>query len=44
MKIGENEFKKIIITKDDEVIAVISDKELIEHDGYKVILDNKEVK
>ena len=36
MIIGNNKIKEIAITKDNEVIAVISDKDIIEKDGYKV--------
>lgn len=40
MRIGENEIEEIIITdKDNGVIAVVSDSEIIEFEDYKVILN-----
>ena len=39
MTVGESQIDSIIIAKDDEVIAVISDKEIIEKDNYKVIVE-----
>lgn len=39
MKIGKNEVESIIITRDDEVIAVISDKDIVEKEKYKVIME-----
>ncbi|MDG5852486.1 hypothetical protein [Clostridium beijerinckii] len=39
MKVGESQIDSIIIAKDDEVIAVISDKEIVEKDNYKVIVE-----
>ncbi|MGN2371853.1 hypothetical protein [Clostridium botulinum] len=39
MQIRENEIKSIVITKENEVVAVISDKEIIEKDKYKVIME-----
>ncbi|WP_286673808.1 hypothetical protein [Clostridium sp. ZBS20] len=39
MQIGENEIKSIVITKENEVVAVINDKEIIEKDKYKVIME-----
>ncbi|MDF1495190.1 hypothetical protein [Caproiciproducens sp. CPB-2] len=39
MKIGEKDCDQVVVTSDSgEVIAVVSDKEIIEHDGYKVKL------
>lgn len=39
MRIGENEIEEIIITdKENGVIAVVSDSEIIELEDYKVIL------
>lgn len=39
MKIGENEIKEIIITdKSGELIASITDDDVITHDGYCVKL------
>ncbi len=39
MKIGKNEVEEIIITdKENGVIAVISDSEIIESKDYKVIV------
>lgn len=41
MQIGENKYDSIIITDSDGgVIAVVDDKEIITHDGYKVVLEN----
>ncbi len=38
MKIGENEFKEIqIVTDDNELIASITDKDIIGKSGYKVV-------
>ncbi|NRT76311.1 hypothetical protein [Clostridium beijerinckii] len=39
MKIGENEIGSIIIAKDNEVVAIITDKEIVEKDDYKVIIE-----
>lgn len=39
MKIGENEVESIIITRNNEVVAVISDKDIIEKDRYEVIME-----
>ena len=40
MRINNVEINQIIVTNsENEVLAVISDDEIIEHDGYKVILD-----
>ena len=40
MTINGIEYDQIIVTgKNGEVLAVISDKEIIEKDGYKVALD-----
>ncbi|NOW92337.1 hypothetical protein BCD91_004360 [Clostridium beijerinckii] len=39
MKVGESQIDSIIIAKDDEVIAIISDKEIVEKDNYKVIVE-----
>ncbi|WP_274596962.1 hypothetical protein [Clostridium beijerinckii] len=39
MKIGENEIASIIISKDNEVVAIITDKEIVEKDDYKVIIE-----
>lgn len=39
MKVGCVEVESIIVTKDNEVIAVISDKKIIEKDKYKVIME-----
>lgn len=39
MKIGENEIGSIIISKDNEVVAIITDKEIVEKDEYKVIIE-----
>lgn len=39
MKVGEKGCDQIVITSDNgEVIAVVSDREIIEHSGYKVTL------
>jgi hypothetical protein len=35
---------QVIVTKDDEVVAVIADDEIIEKDGYKVITSEKDKK
>ena len=41
MKIGNKKVESIIIsTKDNEVLCVISDNEIIEHKDYKVILES----
>lgn len=38
MKIGENEVKEIqIVTDDNELIASITDEDIIEKSGYKVV-------
>lgn len=38
MKIGENEIKEIqVITGDNELIASVTDKDIIEKSGYKVV-------
>ena len=38
MKIGENEVKEIqIVTDDNELIASITDQDIIEETGYKVM-------
>lgn len=39
MKIAKNEVSSIIVFKDGEVVAVISDTEIIEKDGYEVITE-----
>lgn len=39
MKIGENKIDSLIITKDDEVVVIITDKEIVEKDNYKVIIE-----
>ena len=40
MKIGEKEYAQIVlVNENEEVIAVISDDEIIEKKGYRVILD-----
>jgi hypothetical protein len=40
LKINSKNFDSIIITTaNDEVIAIISDSEVVEKDGYKVILE-----
>lgn len=40
MKIGDNIVESIIVTsKEDEVLCIISDTEIIEQEGYKVILE-----
>lgn len=39
MKVNERDIDQIIITKDGEVVAVISDHEIIQKDGYKVIVE-----
>ena len=40
MEIGEKEYSQIVITDNqDEILAIISDKEIIERDGCKVRLD-----
>lgn len=40
MKIGEKSLESmIVINSDDEVIAIISDEEIVEYEGYKVILE-----
>lgn len=40
MKIGEETFESIIIIDSvGGVIAIITDEEIVEHDGYKVILE-----
>ena len=38
MKIGDQEYEQIVVTLNEEVIAVISDNEIIEKDGVKVIM------
>jgi len=39
MIIGQKDCDQIIVTGiDDEVVAVVSDSEIIEHEGYKVQL------
>lgn len=41
LKIGSKDVEQIIVIgKDDEVMAVISDSEIIQHQNYKVILDS----
>lgn len=40
MVIGGSNVKQAVVTKDDEVIAVISDSEIIEKNGYKVKVEN----
>lgn len=41
LKIGDKEVEQIIVVgKDNEVVAVISDSEIIQHENYKVILDS----
>lgn len=38
MIIGENEYSEIqIVTEDDELIASITDEDIIWKDGYKVV-------
>jgi hypothetical protein len=40
MIIGEDYFESIIVTNsDDEPIAIITDEEIVEKDGYKVIIE-----
>ncbi|WFA10345.1 hypothetical protein [Tissierella sp. Yu-01] len=40
MKIGVENYESIIITDSEGgVLAIVSDKEIIEHEGYKVILE-----
>mgnify|MGYP000946986124 CR=1 FL=1 len=40
MEVGDKELESIIITNSDsEVIAIITDKEIVEYEGYKVILE-----
>lgn len=40
MIIGNEYYESIIITDSEGgVLAIISDEEIIEHEGYKVILD-----
>lgn len=41
MKIGDKEIRQIVVTKDEEIIAIISDNELVEKDGTNVILQQK---
>ncbi|MBO8161134.1 MAG: hypothetical protein H0Z24_05810 [Thermosipho sp. (in: Bacteria)] len=41
MQIDNKKYEKIVITtKENEVVTVISDDNIIEHNGYKVILDS----
>lgn len=38
MKISDQEYREIqIVTEDDELIASITDEDIIEKDGYKVV-------
>lgn len=38
MRIGEIKFKEILVlTKNDELVASITDESIIEEDGYKVV-------
>lgn len=40
MIIGENHYEMIIVTDiEGGVIAIINDEEIVEHEGYKVILE-----
>lgn len=40
MKIGEENFESIIVTNsDNEVIAIVTDEEIVEVENYKVILE-----
>jgi hypothetical protein len=40
MQIGKQDYKSIIITDSEGgVIAIVTDDEIVEHDGYKVILE-----
>ncbi|WP_267873084.1 hypothetical protein [Massiliimalia timonensis] len=40
MKLSEKDVSQIVITDDnDEVLAVISDDEIIEKNGYKVVIE-----
>lgn len=40
MEVGSKTLDSIIVTTaEDEVIAIISDTEVVEKDGYKVILE-----
>lgn len=40
MKIKEDYFESIIVTNsDNEPIAIITDDEIVEKDGYKVIIE-----
>lgn len=40
MVIGKQDYESIIITDSDGgVIAIINDEEIVEHEGYKVILE-----
>lgn len=40
IEIGGQQYSQVVVTgKDGDVLAVISDEEAIEKDGYKVALD-----
>ncbi len=40
LEIGGKDFESIIIANsNDEVIAIITDEEIVEHEDYKVILE-----
>ena len=39
MKLGDKELSEIVVTTDSsEVVAIISDDEVVEKEGYKVML------
>ena len=40
MIIGGSNVEQVVILKDDEVVAVISDAEIIEKNGYEVKIEN----
>ena len=40
MVIGGTNVEQVVVTKDDEVVAVISDIETIEKNGYRVEIEN----
>jgi len=41
MKINDKEIQKIVVTgKDGEVLVVITDTEIVEHKGIKVVIDS----
>lgn len=39
MKVNERDINQIIITKDGEVVVVVSDNEIVEKNEYKVIVE-----